>query len=133
LLWFKSIVNAGLMLIKGTVSPVYNCLKVILLKSLWSRHIAPDIKNRFNCLLIYYWAFEVLMLRQNHSYYYFSFECAERLLYAHQKLDRSCSIFIINVESAALCPHEQKYLEPVFVHKFSLCLHNISRAAPAIS
>jgi hypothetical protein len=32
------------MLLKGTVSPVYNYLKVIAFKSPWYGHIAPDIK-----------------------------------------------------------------------------------------
>jgi hypothetical protein len=35
---------------KGTVSPVYNYLKVIAFKSPWYEHMAPDIKSFFNCL-----------------------------------------------------------------------------------
>ncbi len=35
---------------KGTVSPVYNYLKVIAFKSPWRRHMAPDIKYFLNCL-----------------------------------------------------------------------------------
>ncbi len=33
--------------LKGTVSPVYNYLKVIAFKSPWCRHMAPDIKSFF--------------------------------------------------------------------------------------
>ncbi len=36
--------------LKGTVSPVYNYLKVIAFKSPWCRHMAPDIKSFLNCL-----------------------------------------------------------------------------------
>jgi hypothetical protein len=38
--------------LKGTVSPVYNYLKVIAFKSPWYEHMAPEIKSFFNCLFI---------------------------------------------------------------------------------
>jgi hypothetical protein len=59
--------------LKGTVSPDYNYLKVIYLKSLWFGHVAPDIL--FNSLFNFILVFEVLMLRlQNHSKLSFLFD-----------------------------------------------------------
>ncbi len=48
--------------------------------------MAPDIKNFVDSLFNFIFVFEVLMLSvQTHSNYYFYFEYASRMLYAHSK------------------------------------------------
>ncbi len=113
---FKEVMNKLLFLVcrrcvKGTVSLVYNCLKVISFESHCYRQMVPDLQIFLTSSYL-----EVLML-QNHSNYHFNFECDERLLSAHSQCYGSYSIFIINT---GFFTYEQKYLEPVLVFNFQL-------------
>ncbi len=92
---------------KGTVSLVYNCLKVVSFKSQQYRHVAPDMNIFFYSFFNFILVFEVLMPRlQNHSTYHFYFEYA---------------LWMLHVYSNLLCAHSKYSGSNISMNTFFLC------------